>query len=307
MTARIVVVALAAGAACGPMGGGRRADSVELAAREARLSARLAGPPDSSANLGKPVARWILPEALDEISGLALTGDGHLLTHNDERAVVTVLDPRRGALVGRFAVGNAQMHGDFEGITVAEGHVYMVTSKGTLYEFPVGNDSSPVPYSLHDTQLAKECEFEGVAFDSAAHALVLACKRVGSKDLKDHLVLYRWSLDGDVGNRLTTVTVPMAQVLRGHDWQDLHPSDITVDPSSGNYVIVAAQEQALVELTPSGTVVRTIALPNSHKQAEGVAISPDGLLIVSDEANTGPATITLYRWRSSPAATVGST
>lgn len=305
--ARALVLALLVGAACGPLAGGRNSDSVELAMRETRLKAKLATPASQDRNLGEPVARWILPEALDEISGLAVTGDGHLLAHNDERAMVTVLDGRRGVLLGRFAVGSPQMHGDFEGITIADRHVYLVTSKGTLYEFPVGRDSAPVPYSLHDTQLGKECEFEGVAFDSAAGALVLACKRVGSEHLKNHLVLYRWSLDEGSTDRLTPVTVPLADVLRGHDWKDLHPSDITVDPSSGNYVLVAAQERLLVELTPAGTLVRTLALPSSHKQPEAIAITRDGILIIGDEASTGPATITLYRWRSSPAAIGGKT
>jgi uncharacterized protein YjiK len=258
-------------------------------------------------NLAEPLARWILPEDLGEISGLALTADGRILAHNDERAMVTVIDPRRGAILRRFDVGHAEMHADLEGITVADGHIYMVTSNGRLYEFHERGDSDPVPYALHDTQLGKECEFEGVAFDSAARALVLACKNVSTKALKDHLVLYRWSVETDGPARLTTVSIPLAQVVRGNDWKDLHPSDITVDPATGNYVIVAAQERALVELTPSGTVVRTLSLPENHVQSEGVAITPDGLLIVSDEAKTGPATITLYRWRPAPASTVGST
>jgi hypothetical protein len=39
------------------------------------------------------------------------------------------------------------------------------------------------------------------------------------------------------------------------------------------------------------------ALPTGHEQAEGVAVTPDGILIISDEATRTPAAITLYRWR----------
>jgi uncharacterized protein YjiK len=306
MAARIALLAALAGAACAP-GGGGNADSVELAAREARLEARLAAGSDTAVNLATPVARWILPPDLGEISGLALTADGRVLAHNDERTTVTVIDPRRGAILKRFVVGHAEMHADLEGITVAGEHIYMVTSNGRLYGFHEGGGATSVPYSMVDTQLGRECEFEGVAFDSTAQALVLACKNVGTKALKDHLVLYRWSLDAHGPANVSTISVPLAQVVRGHDWKELHPSDITVDPSTGNYVIVAAQERALIELTPTGTVVRTLSLPQNHVQTEGVAITPDGLLIVSDEAKTGPATITLYRWRQAPASTMGST
>jgi uncharacterized protein YjiK len=303
----LLVLVVLATAACGP-GRGGQADSVVLAERAARLAAKLAAPGDSGPDLGKPLAKWLLPDNLGEISGIALTPDGRLLAHNDERARVTVIDPRRGAILKHFAVGHDELHADLEGITVAEGHIYMITSNGMLYQFHERHDTAPVPYSLHDTQLGKECEFEGVAYDSTLDALIMACKRVGTKGLKDHLVLYRWSLNSQAAQHLTMVTVPMEHVTRGRDWgNELHPTDIAVDPSTGHYVIVAAQDHAIIELTPSGSVVRTLDLPDRHKQTEGIAITPDGLLILSDEAKTGPATLTLYRWRSAPASTVGST
>jgi uncharacterized protein YjiK len=62
-------------------------------------------------------------------------------------------------------------------------------------------------------------------------------------------------------------------------------------------VLIGSQEKGIVEITPGGEVVRSEPLPRGHKQAEGVAITPDGILIVSDEATTKPAAMTLYRWR----------
>jgi uncharacterized protein YjiK len=65
-------------------------------------------------------------------------------------------------------------------------------------------------------------------------------------------------------------------------------------------VIISAQEEGLVEITPSGQVVRSVPLPGKHHRSEGLAISRDGFLIVSDEAsNSTAAVITLYRWRPS--------
>jgi hypothetical protein len=43
--------------------------------------------------------------------------------------------------------------------------------------------------------------------------------------------------------------------------------------------------------------VRSQPLPDGHRQAEGVAITQDSLLLVSDEANVKPPAITVYRWR----------
>ncbi len=85
-------------------------------------------------------------------------------------------------------------------------------------------------------------------------------------------------------------------MIGSNSWKELHPSDVSVDPATGNYVLIAAQEQALIEITPLGEVVSAVALPGKHKQAEGVALTGDGILIVSDEATTRPASLTLYRW-----------
>jgi uncharacterized protein YjiK len=162
-----------------------------------------------------------------------------------------------------------------------------------------------VRYSLHDTGLGKECEFEGVAFDSSSGSLLLPCKTVGTRTLRDELVIYRWNLQQTASPRLSMLTIPLRRLIGSNSWKTLHPSDITVDPATGNYVLVASIEKGLLEITPSGEVVRSVALPGKHTQAEGLAITPGGILIVSDEASNGSATITLYRWPL-PAATTGS-
>jgi len=61
-------------------------------------------------------------------------------------------------------------------------------------------------------------------------------------------------------------------------------------------VLVAAKQQAIIMLTPSGDIVFSRALGDRHPQTEGVAITRDHILIISDEATNGPATITLYHW-----------
>jgi len=267
----------------------------ELSTREQRLATRLANVSESRTSA---VARWILPREMREVSGLALTSDGRLLAHGDERGRVYVIDPRGGALLKSFGIGNrdADASADFEGITVAQGRIFMVASNGTLYEFAEGENGERVGVNVHDTRLGHECEFEGVAFDSTRGILVLPCKTVGSKQLRDHLVLYRWRLGGGGDSTLAPLTIPLANVIGSNPWKGLHPSDIAVDPATGNYVLVAAQEKALIEITPSGEVVRAMPLPGKHGQAEAVALTSDGLLIVGDEATNRAATLTLYRW-----------
>jgi hypothetical protein len=59
---------------------------------------------------------------------------------------------------------------------------------------------------------------------------------------------------------------------------------------------VAAPQKALIVVTPSGGVVLSRPLGGRHPQAEGIAITRDGILIIADESVDAPATITLYGW-----------
>jgi uncharacterized protein YjiK len=281
--------------ACRP--GSGEARLAELASREQRIANRLARPAlDSSST--RELARWILPRDLGEISGVALTSDGSLFAHGDERGQVFLIDPRRGAVMKRFSFGTleAEAKDDFEGMTLSEGRIFIVASTGRLYDFAEGAPGERVRFSVHDTGLEGKCEFEGVTWDPTLASFLLVCKRVLAPELRDHLVLYRWRMRHGGGSDLTPIVIPLAIVIGSNPWKTLNPSDIAIDPVTGNYVIIAAQEKALVVITPSGEVVRSTALPGVHAQAEAVAITPDGILILGDEATSRPASLTLYRW-----------
>jgi len=293
----ILLAALAATPGCRDSRGeaANQVDANTLAEREARLARSLAQG-DSGTDRSVPLARWVLPAHLAEISGIALTSDGRLLAHNDEMGRVFEIDYRRGVVVKQFLLGKKVVRDDFEGITVAGPRIFLLSSGGKIYEFREGKEAQGVTFTIQDTRLGRECEFEGVAFDPAINSLLMACKHVGLKSLRDFLVIYRWSLTETGESRLTQLKVPMAQAVGTNAWKQLTPSDITVDPNTGNYVIIASQERAIVGLTPAGEVVFSRSLPTTHDMAEGLAITRDSILIVSDESVRRPATLTLYRW-----------
>lgn len=241
------------------------------------------------------LARWIMPKELDELSGIVLTSDGRLLAHGDERGQISEIDYRRGVILKQFVVGQPTIRGDFEGITIANDVIFLLASNGTLYEFREGNNGQRVNYIETDTHLGKECEFEGLAYDAKINSLLLACKNVEMKHYKHTMLIYRWSLHRG-GERLTKLEVPLAKILPQIGEKDLHPSEIAVDPTTGNYVIIASIENAIVEITPEGEVVFARKLIGQHDQPEALAITKDGLMIIGDEGGRRPAVLTLYRW-----------
>jgi hypothetical protein len=252
--------------------------------------------PDTVSPHTAALAQWLLPQALREASGLALTADGNVFVENDELGVVWEVDFRRGVLQKQFALGSPVIKGDFEAVAVANGHIYLLESDGKLFEFAEGANNASVPYAIHDTGLERECEFEGVTFDPGTNSLLMACKRVYDEQRSDSLIIYRWKPGSDSTARVPHLSVPLAKVIGANGWKTLHPSDITIDPFTGNYVLIASVEKAIFELTPNGDVVFSRPLPPGHEQPEGVAITRDSILLVADEARMRPAMITLYRW-----------
>lgn len=275
----------------------RGGDSSELAQREARLERELVQRPASgTAGATKPLARWIMPKDLDELSGFALTPDGRLLAHGDEHAKISEVDYRRGVITKQFELGKPTVKGDFEAIAAVEDRFYLLASNGTLYEFKEGKNGERVDYNMHDTKLGKDCEFEGLAFDPAINSLLLACKHVHKKRLKEDVLIYRWPIEKGEHD-LSELTVPLASIPTAvRPKGQFHPSDITIDPFTGNYVIISSLEKAIMEITPAGQVVFARPLPGEHDQAEALAITKDSILIIGDEATRRPAVITLYRW-----------
>jgi len=266
--------------------------SAVVTARVERLKKTLAD--HEAAVDGRPIARWLMPPELREISGLALTPDGRALTHGDENGEIWEIDYRSGILVKHFFLGDPTVKGDFEAITVGNGLVYLLDSKGKIYSFKEGADGARVKYNYFDTGLKKDCEFESMVYDARFDALVLACKHDHDASVHDAIVLYRVSLaSADSTSQLTKISVPLGAANGGKSY---HPSDITIDPISGNYVLVSSLEKALIEITPQGELVFGRPLPPGHDQPEGVAITKDSVLLISDEAKSNPGAITLYKW-----------
>jgi uncharacterized protein YjiK len=266
-----------------------------LDARQARFETMLARadtlPPDT------PVLRWILPDRLAEVSGLALSADGRLFAHGDETGRIVEIDYRRGLIAREWSLGPPVVLDDFEAITAVGDTLVMLTSKGRLYRFRAGEDDDGVPYGIIDTGLGDRCQFEGMTYDPLAGALILACKNVEDGGANDVVLLYRWpwGRDSTATDPLIEVRVAAADVIGDKGWSKVEPSDIAVDPRSGNYVLVASGQKGVFEVTPTGQVVASRALPPGHAQPEGLAITQDGLMLVTDEAVEGPAVLTGYR------------
>ncbi len=258
-----------------------------------------AGPAPDGAKLvdclaAKPRIRWALPPDLREISGLALTDDGRLLTHDDERARIVELDYRKGIEVKAFQLGRIAVRGDFEGIAVAGPRVFLVTSDGVLYEAREGKDGEAVPFSVTPTHAGALCEVEGLAFEPRDRALLLLCKTPRVAELRHMITILRWSLDGKRWLVPDRITIPMDRAFRTTWGHEFRGSDLARDPVTGHYLAIAGLNGMAIELTAEGRLLGAGPLAKHHPQAEGAAVAKGGTILVSDEGGRGPGHLAVY-------------
>lgn len=212
----------------------------------------------------------------------------------DERAVVYELDYERGKIVKSFALGDPVVRADFEGIAVLNDVVWLMASDGRLFATADGPDGSKMRYRKYETGLGDYCELEGLAQNTVAGTLLLACKETHKK--KDDLMIFELSVSGDDIERLRSVTLPEESIADRIDKKRISPSGITVDPQTGEWVLIAARQDALVRMTADGDLLEAIILKKKgrHRQAEGIEITADGRMLIADEGGGGRARLAVY-------------
>lgn len=248
---------------------------------------------------GRATARWELPPAMREVSGLALTDDGRLLVHNDERGAVLALDASTGRPLGRYRLGKG-LRADFEGMAVVGRKLFVTTSDGDLVVADLPAKAAPdtvLAVTAIRTGVGAHCEVEGLSYDQVDRVLLMACKAPRGTSLRTEVAVFRWDPATRALASPDRVSFSERDLSRGRPGRGFHPSALEVDPRSGEWVMLASADQAMVTVDRAGRVIATARLGGVHPQPEGLALGPDGSAYVGDEGGKGPGTVTVYACR----------
>lgn len=245
---------------------------------------RAVSPPASFDFAATPSGSLPLPSGLREVSGIALSPDGRLFAHNDERGTVYQVDPASGKMIKQFAVGERRLQEDFEDIAIVGDTFYLVNSKGDLFSFREGADRENVPYARHRTGLTGANDVEGLCYDPETRSLLLACKANPGTDSARTRAVYAFDLRTSALLSRPRFVISLDELNARFGLKDFRPSGIARHPESGHFHLISSAGNSIIELSPSGAILSCATLPKRfHEQPEGIVFGRNGALLIANE------------------------
>ncbi|HMQ90143.1 MAG TPA: SdiA-regulated domain-containing protein [Flavilitoribacter sp.] len=255
-------------------------------------------------HLSDPDAVFDMPKELKEISGISLSDCGkYLMAIQDEEGILFWLDKETGEVKKTNAFWK---DGDYEDIAVTPHAVYVVKSTGTLYRITHWKRKDP-QVEKFSTDLEKENDVEGLAYDAAGNRLLLTCK--GEARTNPHQRdIFAFDLATEQFNPEAVYSVTTEAVkafldahkdIENYDKIEenmfesdkelgFKPSALTIHPMTGEIYLVSSPGKMLLSMDRDGTVTRIIKLSKKmHPQPEGICFDTKGTMYISDEARDG--------------------
>ena len=227
-----------------------------------------------------------LPSGLTEASGLAVAGEDSVFTHDDTHAIIYEVGLNDGRVKRAFALGDPTIEGDFEGIAVADGRVFLISSDGLIYAAEPGKNGIRVPYKVYDSGVGQHCEVEGLADSPDPHKLLILCKRMRIEEAQPKLNIYQWQIGADRADDAPWMAIPYDQLIEQRQWAEFGPSSIEWDAANGHIFVASAHNRLLLVLDRQGRLVKRLNFDQArHPKVEGLAVMPNGRMALADEGS----------------------
>ena len=236
-----------------------------------------------------------LPSSLNEISGIVYyPKDTSIFAISDASGFLYKIYLRTQQ-IKRWKFGSNH---DYEDLQLLDSTFYILSSNGTIVtlRFDASNNMQTKQYSF--TGKGKN-EFESLYYDDEQKKLMLLCK-----DCKEDArsISGVWSFD-PVTTTFTkeSFSVDISNVSKNEveKRKKFHPSAAAIHPVTHQLFILSSVNKALVIADKNGNVQEAYPLnPGLYKQPEGIAFTPTGDMIISNEsAGEGNANLLLLKFK----------
>jgi hypothetical protein len=235
-----------------------------------------------------------LSAQLDEISGIAYyPKDTSLFAIIDEEGWLYKIYAKKQGALRKWKFGKK---GDYEDVLLVDSMFYVLKSNGDITRIQFGSADSV----LTETYIFPEAgsnEFESMYYDKAAGTIEMLCKDCAS-DKKKTLTIWSFHIDSKLYNPSPHMVDvgPIAKTL-GENKIRFKPSATAIHPLTGELYMVSSVNKVLVIADTAGVVTEVYPLnPTEFAQPEGIAFTPAGDLLISNEINMGAyANVLLFK------------
>ena len=236
-----------------------------------------------------------LESQLDEISGIIYyPKDTSVFAISDANGSLYKIFPDRNAAVQKWKFGNNE---DFEDLQLVDSTFYILSSKGNIVSVRF-----TAPDSMQTTNFKfpeKKDEFESLYYDSALRKLILICKDCHD-DKKSSVSSWSFDIDSQTfGKGPVTLDADKIADLLHLKEINFKPSAAAINPATHELYILSSVNKALLITDTNGTTKKVYPLsPAIYKQPEGIAFTPKGDLLISNESSDeGSANIQVIKYK----------
>ncbi|HET8885922.1 MAG TPA: SdiA-regulated domain-containing protein [Salinimicrobium sp.] len=230
---------------------------------------------------------WELPSILKEISGLSFIDRNRVACIQDEDGILFIYNLDSSEIEKQIKFGG---NADYEGVEIVNKIAYILLSDGNLIKID-DFENNPKIQNI-STGLAKNEDFEGLAFDSKNNRLLLAQKEENSKSPSIKAI---YAFDLNVGKAqkdpiyAINLESPLFNKISGKKIHNkFRSSGIGVNPHTGEIFLVEGTRPKLLMLDKTGEAKRLLFLNEKNfPQPEGLAFNSDGDLYISTEGKPG--------------------
>ena len=230
--------------------------------------------------------KFNMPESLQEISGIAFNDEKSdtIYAVNDEEGKVF----RLGWNVPRQLHAKFGKQGDYEDVSIANGHVIVLKSNGSLFTFPFSDAVYAEIDQVKEIKfLLPKGEYEGMFADQFNNQLYVLCKKCDAD--------YSWNTTSGyviaLGDSLSVssqfqIDVAGIKQYKGKVKEGFRPSGLAKNPLSNEWFIISASNKLLIVTDLKWKIKEAFPLTgNLFNQPEGIAFDKTGNLYISNEGD----------------------
>lgn len=237
-----------------------------------------------------------LPAELDEISGIAYyPKDTSVFAIIDEDGILFKVPLKNPTAFRQWKFDKKR---DFEDLVLVDSTFYVLVSNGDIVTINFNGNKLENFKTNYSDEKKDVTEFETLYKLPDSNLLVMVCKSC-EQDNKKSLSTFSYAYNKDsIGIYDNYKALNMEPVMEKTGVEKhLKPSAGAVNPVNGDFYLLSSIQKTLVIFAPDGTFKALYKLnPALYKQPEGIAFTPEGDLIISNEfAQEGFATLLLMK------------